>query len=291
MLDAALIYNFSYTGEHASLLFTLGRAFLALNIIALIALIGYVTILFGKRKNAKSDSTLEWYALLLIAWPIEMLLSSLSGRAYNHYYICWLPVLGLLCAFAFHSYAKSFANVLSTRPIELTYTFLIIVLFIGSSSSLLIYAETLTGWITGEQLPEQIDPVSTYVEQHTELGDKVLAWGAEARINYLTGREAPSAYFLYPLFIPSRVTVPMADRFLEDIRVNPPALIVDAYASTGENEMFYSLDPEVRLQQEMGDRPARVFSAHNIKDVIDFIESNYHHEITIGLTKIYRHNP
>jgi hypothetical protein len=292
MLDAALIYNFSYTGEHGNLLFTLGRGFLVLNLIALIALVGYLTILFYERKKIKTGSAMQWYFLLLIAWPVEMLLSSLSGRAYNHYYICWLPVLGLLCAFAFSYHGKRVDQVLSSRSIGLTYLFLIVVLLIGSTSALKTYSETFISWISGGKLPEQVDPVSMYVREHTAPDEQVLVWGAQAGINFLSEREAPTPYFLYPLFIPSPVTVPMADQFLADLKKNPPVLIVDAYSSAVGYEVFYSLDPKIRLQQQMNVQPDNlVFTAHNIEDVFDLIERHYRYETTIGAIQIYRLPP
>lgn len=292
MLDAALIYNFSYTGENVHLLFTLGRGFLVLNILAFMALIGYLTILFGEQGYIRYGHARQWYLMLSFAWPIEMFLSSLSGRAYNHYYICWLPVLGLLCAFAFHSYGKRMERVLLSHPIALTYAFLIVVLLIGSTSVLKAYFETAATLVSGKSLPEQIDPVSRYVREQTVPEEKVLVWGAQAGINFLAGREAPTPFFLYPLFIPSPVTVPMADQFLADLKENPPALIVDAYSSAVGNEIFYSLDPAIRAQQKMNRRPGNlIFTAHNIEEVMDFVGQNYHPETKIGSIQIYRLNP
>jgi hypothetical protein len=73
---------------------------------------------------------------------------------------------------------------------------------------------------------------------------------------------------------------------------NPPALIVDAYSSAVGNEVFYSLDPDIRTQQKMSLEPGNLlFTAHNIEKVIDFIASNYHPETRIGSTQIYRLNP
>jgi hypothetical protein len=291
MLDAALIYNFSYTGEHANFLFTLARGFVVLNILAFTALLGYITILFAERKNI-IDFAAPWYVLLLVNWPLEILLSSLSGRAYNHYYMCWLPVLSLLCAFAFSYYGKRIINVLSSRPIELTYTFLMLVLLIGSLSGLKTYSETIQAWMSGRKLPEHIDPVSLYVQQNTKPNETVLVWGAQAGINFLAGRQAPSPYFLYPLFLPSLVTVPMADRFFSDIQENPPTLIVDAYFFEKGTGVFYSLDSTTRLQQQRNVQPYNyVYTAHNLEDVIDFIERNYRLETTVESIRIYRFLP
>jgi hypothetical protein len=160
---------------------------------------------------------------------------------------------------------------------------------LGSTSALIVYSKTVLGWVSGNALPEQTDPVSLYVQQYTEPGEKVLAWGAQAGINFLSGREAPTPYFLYPLFIPSPVTIPMADQFLKDLKENPPALIVDAYSSAVGNEIFYSLDPGIRSRQAADVQPgSRVFTAHNIDEVFDFIERNYRRETIIDSIQIYR---
>lgn len=291
MMDAALFYNFSYTGEHAQPLSALQMGFFFLNITAITALVGYVTIIFAARKRIEVTKNLQWHVLLLICWPVEILLSSLSGRSYNHYFICWLPIISLLCAFAVSHYGQRVMAVLSERR-SLTYSFLIAILLIGAGPNLKPYGDAARNLLIGKKLSEQIDPVSAYVQEHTKPGDKVLVWGAQAGINYLSEREAPTAYFLYPLFIPSPVTVPMADRFLLDIKENPPALIVDAYFYATGQEIFFSLDSDIRQRQKDAIQPdSRVFSAHNLDAVLAFIESHYRSEIKIESTQIYRYAP
>jgi hypothetical protein len=226
---------------------------------------------------------------LLVAWPVEVFLSSLSGRGYNHYFVCWLPVLGLLCAFTMYYYGNRVNSILSSRPAGLIYGFLILVLLLGSPSVLKTYSEAAFAWITERKLPEHTDPVVSYVQRHTKPNETVLVWGAQAGINFVSGRRAPSAYFLYPLFLPSPVTIPMADRFLADLRTNPPALIVDTYFFEAGTGVFYSLDPETRLQQQINVRPeSTVYTAHNLGQVFDFIESNYRLETSIDSVRIYR---
>jgi hypothetical protein len=291
MLDAALFYNFSYTGEHARPFSAIRQGFFFLNVTAVVALIGYVTILFALRKKVGPPEQKPWYTMLLICWPIEILLSSLSGRSYNHYFICWLPVLSLLCAFAFSYHGQRITALLSSRAV-LTYSFLIIIFLIGAGPNLKPYGDVIGNLLTGKALPERLDPVSVYIQENTKPDDKVLVWGAQAGINFLSEREAPTAYFLYPLFIPSPVTIPMADRFLLDMKKNPPALIVDAsFYATGQ-EIFYSLEPEMRQRQQNSiQSDSRVFSAHNIDDVFAFVESHYRPEIKIESTQIYRYDP
>jgi hypothetical protein len=163
---------------------------------------------------------------------------------------------------------------------------------IGAGPNLKPYLDAVGNLTAGKELPQMIDPVSAYVQEHTKPTDKVLVWGAQAGINFLSQREAPTAYFLYPLFIPSPVTIPMADRFLLDIKDNPPELIVDAFFYAAGEEIFYSLDPEIRQRQENATQPdSRVFFAHNLDDVFAFIESHYRSEIQIESTQIYRYDP
>jgi hypothetical protein len=52
------------------------------------------------------------------------------------------------------------------------------------------------------------------------------------------------------------------------------------------------LDPETRMQQQGNVRPGdTVYIAHNIENVIDFIERNYWLETSIDSIRIYRFIP
>lgn len=291
MLDAALVYNFSYTGNQADLWLTLITGFTTLNVAVIVALGGYLSIMVAILKKPV-EFPRQWHLLLLVGLPIEIALSSLSGRAYRHYFICWLPFIGLLCAQAAYAYGKWPARVFSSQPLSLTYSFMLFILLVSFSRDLAIYPKTFSHWWQFGQAPVRVDPVAIYVQSNTRPEDKVLVWGGEVGINFSAKRDAPTPHFLYPLFTPSPIAVSMADQFIMDLQRNPPALIVDAYFHATDNEVLYSLDPRIRGEQMQQITPdSRVFVTPNLEDVFAFIESYYHLETTVAKTNIYRKNP
>jgi hypothetical protein len=295
MLNAVFTYNFSYSSS-TNLFTTLGSGFIWLNVIALIALAGYIGLIRNVVRQGKAALD-EWNCILLLGWPVEILLSSLSGRAYNHYFICWLPMMALLGAYTFSSFGKRAERVLISRPLWLTYIILFVILLAVSWHGLTIYKDALTDVLTGKRPTEAIDPVSKYLLDHTHKNDTVLVWGAQAGINLMSGREAPTAYFLYPMFVPSRMSTVLEDRFFADLESHPPTFIVDVYYLVGGNliggsEFCFSLDSAVRVKQlSMVDESRIVVTPHNIEQVYKFVEKNYHLETQVGKASIYRLNP
>lgn len=291
MLDAALVYNFSYTGNQADLWLTLITGIKTLNVAVIVALAGYLSIVVAILKRPV-EFIWQWHLVLLVGLPIEIALSSLSGRAYRHYFICWLPFIGLLCAQAGYIYGKWPARVFSSQPLSLTYSFTLFILLAAFSSDLAIYQKMLSHWWQFGHPSVRVDPVVVYIQSNTRPDDKVLVWGGEVGINFSAKRDAPTPHFLYPLFTTSPMAASMADQFLEDLQQNPPALIVDAYFYATDNEVLYSLDRGIRSEQMQQITPdSRVFVTPNLEDVFAFIENYYHLETTVAETNIYRKNP
>jgi hypothetical protein len=290
LLEAVFVYNFTYTGSHLNLSSTLRASFIFLNIGLLFALIGYLLLIVGiARQGLKTVAA--WYYLLLVGFPMEIILSALSGRAYNHYFICWLPMISLLIAFAFSSIWKWVNLNPISRP-SITYGVLLLIILIVDWQGLGIYSHAAIDLFTGKRPIEYLDPVSAYIREHTKPQDKVLIWGAQAGINFTAGRESPTSYFLYPMFIPSNLSIQLEDRFLADIQSHPPSMIVDAYYFATGDEIWPSIDPVKRFEQlRTTNQDSRVYTAPNIEQVFEFIDQHYHLEKKISLTSIYRLNP
>jgi hypothetical protein len=161
-----------------------------------------------------------------------------------------------------------------------------------SWQGLAIYKDALSDVVTGRPPAELIDPVSKYLLEHTNDNDKVLVWGAQAGIYFMSRTEASTAYFLYPMFVPSEAGNLLNDQFLADLKAYPPTIIADVYYYVGGNELCYSLDPVIRAQQyTISDKYPIIFTAYNIEQVFQFIEQNYHLEDRIGEAYIYHINP
>ena len=181
-------------------------------------------LLPGRTGNRQSSPTL---VLSIILLPIELGLSSISGRLHLHYFIAWMPVLALLTGHSAYVVLKGAANRNWTLRIAgvplmslFPYAFLIL------AASLPIRARFHELAATESQ--KKGLPAVEYITASTSNNDYVLVWGAEAGINFSSRRQSPTRFvYQYPLYTRGYQSVHMIEEFLDDIRTNEPALIVD----------------------------------------------------------------
>ena len=289
--NAAIIYNFSYVGNHVRILSSIVPGFQYLGMVAWITLIGYVAsiALFVRMLRQKTFDPIM--VLLILSWPIEILLSSLSGRSYRHYFINWLPAVAILCGYLYHVLAPillsgKLISFLNTEKLPLT----IAVLFamILGYSRVIDYSHAFqTLFFDRKYGVEDINLVSLYVRRNTNPGDKVLDW-VQSGINYMSQRDAPTAYLWYPEYLPSSITANLVDGFYQDLTSNPPEIIVDAYLVAPDD--ILSIDPEIRQHQTDVGKGLFVGRAGNLDQVFNFIQSHYEIEKVIEGDVIYRLN-
>ena len=74
-----------------------GLALMTASGLGLVAAGGYACLLWPRR-GPTWPAVYALRPLLLCAVPLGLLLTTLSGRLYLHYYITWLPALGALAA-------------------------------------------------------------------------------------------------------------------------------------------------------------------------------------------------
>jgi hypothetical protein len=201
-----------------------------------------IMLLTPKRTLPPSSRSLLWLALIDL--PVEMILSSLSGNSYPHYYMAWLPSSAVLVAFLVGTGVFGTGKAVGGRRIEdlkQDWLWVVSILLVAA----LIQVQTWYGKVAtlGTSLEHQRDVV-TYVMTEIEPDDCVLMWGAETSINFVTGRRAPSRFaYQYPLYRVGYQTVDMIREFLDDLKAQQPALIID---SSRTNCMIPPLDPSQR---------------------------------------------
>ena len=134
---------------------------------------------------------------------------------------------------------------------------------------------------SGIQLREA---VPEYVRKNTLPSDLVLVWGGQAGINFLAERESPTAYFFYPLFVPSVVTDRMSEHFYRDIQAHPPVLIVDPAAVIGVAELVpLSVADPLSWTSSHG-----VYAPAHLAEFFAFLDGNYLYEANVDGMAIYR---
>jgi hypothetical protein len=164
-----------------------------------------------------TDAQKFWGGFLLLAAALEIMLSTLSGRVYRHYFVSWLPVLGMLAAPAMSLLEQAWRGrgACLVQAISLA-------MLIWIAAQARVPREPLA------VPPRRDDAVVRYVLENTSESDFVWFWGNEVKYNVWTGRDAPTRLlYAYPLGTPGYVTEELAASVLDELRVRRP-MIVDA---------------------------------------------------------------
>lgn len=287
MIEAAISYNFFYS-RGGSKLDDVSKSFIrGVDLLGFpflfVTFLGFVLLLEKMPEIIRSGSTpfRDISLLFLIGYPVEIVMSGLSGNNFPHYYICWSPYIGMLSA----SLLNFNKNLVKNHLISLS--IIILLLSITNSDVLNQYRTAFTKILFNRSAGiELVDPVAKYVRDNTEPTDTVLVWGTQPYINLLAHRESPTGILFYPQLADSPFTDNLNTRFYQDLIKNKPVLIVDMV--NPDNDTIPFIDPIRREEQEK--RLNRFNPPSNLEQVFNFIHQNYYLETTIGRVLIYRLN-
>jgi hypothetical protein len=293
-IEAVFRYNAAYvavsTGERLQTII-LGLQITALSGLVVFALMGWGAILvLSRQAQAPVDGTATWVLtrIALVAFPIEWGLASLSGRAYAHYFLPWLPVCAILVAHVIKLYVDRIARyaVATRQGGQRGERFVVLLLLFLCLTPLGVaaYQENQVGQRTvGQQVV--IDTITML----TPSGRTVLMWGAETTVNFVIRRDAPTKFvYQLPLYTANNQSQAMRAAFLRDIMANPPATIVDASANTVDDSIP-PLDPSLR-RMWLTRHPALADDA-TLSALFDYIDQHYRvvRVVTGDLWPIYIH--
>lgn len=282
MLNAALFYNFAITKAAPDLLGTFRGGLTRIGIPAGFALLGYLLLMVRALETRRLD---PWPLFLLLLWPLEIALSSLSGRGYDHYLIPWMVTLAALTAILADSLFPALNRYAKSKPLPALAVLLVLAAFL-SLEGLAEYQRTFQRLAFERQKGIEVDhPVAAYLRKHSQPDDLVLVWGARLAFNVLSRRESPSAWLFYPLLADTPLSRRMADGFYADLTSRPPLLIVDT--ALINQDLVPSLDPATRREQFKSGKLWPTLP-QNINAVLEFIDENYEQVDTIQEYPIYR---
>jgi 4-amino-4-deoxy-L-arabinose transferase-like glycosyltransferase len=252
---------------------------------------GYAAALWGAWQNLRNRQTqsalFTWQVFLLLAFPLEVLLSSLSGKNFVHYFICWVPALFWLSAYAYHAlHADLFsARVRAFLQTSAAPALFLLLTLVYSLPVLQGYGQTFYALAFNRQAGIlKIDRVTDYLRNHTAPQEPVLVWGGEAGLNFLSGRQSPSRYNLFSrLLTPHPLNAPISEIFLQEILANPPVVIVDMWKKSPDS--MPSLNPQIRQTQPSA-RLLEKYPAY--LQLLAYLETHYTLETTIEGADLYR---
>ncbi|GJQ36488.1 MAG: hypothetical protein JETCAE01_24980 [Anaerolineaceae bacterium] len=288
MVYASIVFNFSYSAakerEWLDIFGGFGRygmEWYGWFTLAAWLLLGLrVLMSFVQRKVTVFET------FLLIWFPVEIVLSNLSGRNFTHYYISWTLAVAVYSAFVFAEIWQAAFKVPSLEGWNdgfsvIASAVLIIMLFAISPSSWARYGETIRAGGA-----EYITPVSAYIRDNSKPGDRLLTWYPEMSVNFMSNRASPVKYLYYPLFLDGSLTREIEDSYYNDLTSNPPELILDCSRSV---DAIPSLDPATReVQYDIPGVKKKMYIQPKMDEVFEFVEQNYRLENKIDECLIFR---
>jgi hypothetical protein len=280
-LDAGFVYNLSYGGQ-----VDFAAAFISgihnLGFVAGVGLIGMWLAfqrLLSQFKSRSIDRLLLWLGLDFV---VEILLSGLSGLNYPHYFMCWLPWIAVASALVFDRLFASSTQWFQrfSLPVLLAG---ILALSLASLNTLAVYAGAFGRLAAHREDAQRPELLPQYVNEHTQPGETVLVWGGEVGINFLSGRDSPTAHFQYGILVPSPITDRISLQFYQDLTSHPPAMILDGSFGDSNGELVPLSTPN----------PVEWSAAHHqyapryLQQVFNFVHTYYVYRTTVARVPVY----
>jgi len=274
--DCMFRYNFVYVGleNHSGMLNSLQYGAGWLDVLSGVSAVAWIAaIIFCWRNRKQNSAGKPLICLALVALPIDLCLSALSGRSYRHYYITWLPVMGVLAGFYASTCldtVKSLKARFHSGPARALVHGIWITLFLITPLPFLGH-QVVRAYHKAIALHAQtIDQqqAADYVEQVTHKTDYILVWGAETSIHFVSGRPSPTRFvYQYPLYTPGYQTAAMIEEFLKDLIDKKPEIIVDTS----------STEPTIPpINAQLGNWSYKWYRAlPEMQKVYEFVISNY----------------
>ena len=295
MIYASIIFNFSYSSakdrQWLDLFGGFGKYGLSwygwVTLGAWFMLVLRALVSFMQRRL----SLLETF--LLFWFPIEILLSNLSGRGFTHYYISWALAVAVYCAFVFAEFWQITFKVPALHGLSdglgiFISLALIVMLFVIFPSSSTRYGETVSRLFSRAGGLEYVDPIPAYIRDNSQPDDLVLTWYPEMGVSFMAGRSSPVKYLYYPLFLEGSLTEEIESTYITDLTTKHPEMILDCSRSV---DAIPSLDPVTREQQySTAGLKKKMYIQPGMEQVFTFVSENYHIENTIDGCLIFRLN-
>ena len=227
------------------------------------------------RSRARDQSRLMMmYALIWVV--IELLLASISGRPYDHYFVMLVPPMSLLtAALVAELRSLSPATALLHRRVRapaIVATLFALVMLRPLVADLVLRART-TGLVPSRD-SSQVVHAADYVRTHSAPDDRLLVWGLSGGLYFLAQRPPATRYlFAFPL-LTRTYGDSVAPDFLRELRRAPPALIVDASVADESAPPLSRWDPDWHFPRLSWYAPYRTMTP-SLRPFYDFVAQNY----------------
>lgn len=211
---------------------------------------------FSRRHREAQPAIVVTMALwAALTFPIDLALTNVTHRAYEHYYVTIVPSLVLLLALSLDVFQRRLHLDQPDRQLTFVragiWAYLVLAVVTGPLAGTLVRLWLVDWDVTG---PTRHMTLTEYVLENTEPEDYVLVWGASTAINFEAERNSPVSYhYGYPLIVPGYTTPEQIEEIVGQLAASLPLLIVDTTLRDGIR--IPPLDAERRKKWwEMGGR-------------------------------------
>ncbi len=298
MLIASIFYNFSYAGmvDSSSFLGRIISSGLLLGISyfkgwSYVFGLGYAACIYYAIQGWRNHDPDQIVILTLVLFPIEIVLSSISGRGFGHYFIIWIPVIILSYAMLF-KFLEEFIlskellkSIKTNNKLYATAFILILVVATNFEDIVISPAKVLYRFMRyPSQQMEFISRTAKYINENSTPEDKVLVIGGQCGLNLMSNRSSIDGALFYPLINNSPIGLRLQEEYYENLKEQKPVMIVDGFALYPWH--LPAVDPENRAKQKITSALSQ-----NTDEVLDYIWENYHLVYEVEGYSIYQINP
>jgi len=222
------------------------------------------------KKGQVSQETVPFVTLLVLWYPIEIAMITLSGRFYLHYFITLIPSSIFLFSFIIDKLLKVAKSWKLNTGKYLMYGAWISVLIIQLIITPIIPLKDLYAKNSDQQIIE----TAAYIIENTKSNENILVWGAEPSIYFFSNREPPTRYsYLYPLLNYHSATQSPSLEFYEDLTFTEPIMIIDT-----QNIDF----PKIHIDHKGMCSTKYLDLSDGLKQVMEYICIHYSFQEEIG---------
>lgn len=231
--------------------------------------------------------------IFLVIWfPIEYILSNLSGRNFGHYYISWMLAVAIYCGYFLEEIYSFAIKKIDDRKVKRIRQGVIVImlcfLLIISLPIMYRYVETINTLEHQTNSLVYIDPISLYVRENTEPYHQALTWYPDMAINFTAERVSPVKYLYYPLFYEGTLTEEIESGYIQDLITKHPEMIIDC---SRQKDAIPSMHNVTRKEQfDIPGLRGGMYVQPKYGEIFDFVKENYHIETTIDNCIIFRLN-
>ena len=297
MFEASILYNFTYSqvyGSNSFLIRIINDSLLPGLVYfkgwSYVFGLGYLGCIYYAIRGWRQNKVDPLVALTLFSFPFEVILSAISGRRLEHYFINWIPTIilssGILFKFAEeYLLSKDLIQTIKSKAKPYATAFVLILIVAIYWEDIFTQSKVLYKYIKyPEQKMEFVSRTAKYISENTNPDDKVLVIGGQCGINLMSNRSSIDGALFYPLINNSPIGIRLQEEYYKNLKEQRPVLIVDGFALYPWH--LPAVDPENRAKQKITSPLSQ-----NTDEVLNYVWENYHLEYEVEGYSIYRINP